>query len=86
MSTAVLTIADNTNTGQTWVETSPNDPETGSLSAYSATTLTKTADNGPWTVSFSPANTYGVVSENDRGTTATVTLNYSNNKYTVSVT
>jgi hypothetical protein len=86
MSTAVITIDDETDEVEVWVETSPNDPDTGTLDASATTEITVSADNGPWTVSFgSPANTYGVISENPYGTTATVTLSESGGVYTVSV-
>lgn len=85
MSTAVITVDDQTGNDEPWTETSPNDPSTYTVEAYGSETITKTVDDGPWTVSFTNINKRGVVQRNTDGTTATVTLAESGNTFRVTV-
>jgi hypothetical protein len=85
---ANTTIVIQTVTGEPWVETSPRDPTTGTLTATAATTLVST-DTGPWTVSFPGAGTQAAVTAPVGGAVSlagfTVTLQEVGSDFTVQV-
>jgi hypothetical protein len=72
-----------------WVETSPNDPTTQTLTASAATTITS-EDIGPWTVSFPDVPTAATVPPTARDgspvTATTVTLTSAGSQFVVDTT
>lgn len=81
--TAKITIK--TVAREPWVETSPTDPTTATLTAV-ATTQVNSLDDGPWTVSFPACNTFGVVQKGQGETvTATVSLDSQGAVFSVNV-
>jgi hypothetical protein len=69
-----------------WVETSPNDPTTQTLTASAATTITS-QDVGPWTVSFPDVPTAATIPPTARNgspvTASTVTLSSAGSQFVV---
>ncbi len=81
------TIVIETNLGEPWIETSPHDPQYGSVRSKGASTMTSD-DTGPWTIDF-PNRKLGVVvpsiANGSQVTQATVTLLETNGSFTVEV-
>ncbi len=74
--------------GEPWIETSPNDPQGGSL-RLTGSTMCVSEDDGPWTIQFPEHTIQAIVpamNNNTKVTSANVSLSQAGGYFTVTVT